>query len=59
MQVVRKETGKCSETMAYRTWDVAVFIGKRARIKLVDVSSDAWGHINFDDVKGDISCEQD
>ena len=38
-------------------WDVAAFIGQRARVKLIDFSSDDWGHINFDDLRGDMSCE--
>lgn len=44
--------------MAREAWDVQEFIGQRARVKLVDVSSGAWGHINFDDLNGDFSCEQ-
>lgn len=59
LQVVRKESGNCGETMNRKTWDVAAFIGQRARVRLVDVSSDSWGHINFDDLKGDITCDQD
>jgi len=59
LQVVRKESGNCDETMTRKTWDVAAFIGQRARVRLVDVSSDSWGHINFDDLKGDITCDQD
>ena len=55
-QVVHKDTGKCTETMTRKTWDVGSFVGQRARVKLVDFSSDAWGHINFDDLRGDISC---
>ena len=46
------------ETMARVNWDVKEFIGQRAQVKLVDISSDHWGHINFDDLRGDISCEQ-
>ena len=57
-QVVRRATGKCMETMARVNWDVKEFIGQLAQVKLVDVSSDHWGHINFDDLRGDISCEQ-
>lgn len=59
LQVVRKETGNFSETMTYKTWDVTDFIGQRARVRLVDISSGGWGHINFDDLKGDISCGED
>ncbi|KAL9979435.1 hypothetical protein ACROYT_G017106 [Oculina patagonica] len=56
-QVVRSTTGKCTETMVRETWDVQEFIGQRAHVKLVDATSGGWGHINFDDLKGDISCE--
>ena len=28
------------------------------KINLIDASSGAWGHINFDDLNGDIECEQ-
>ena len=38
------------------TWDVMEFHGQKAQIKLVDNSSGGWGHINFDDLKGDITC---
>ncbi|XP_078363800.1 uncharacterized protein LOC144648022 [Oculina patagonica] len=56
-QVVRRATGKCRETMAREAWDVQEFIGQRACVKLVDASSGGWGHINFDDLKGDINCD--
>ena len=39
--------------------DHGAFIGQRARVQLVDHSSNGWGHINFDDLKGDIICAQD
>ena len=55
-QVVHKDTGNCTETMTRKTWDTGSFVGQCARLKLVDFSSDAWGHINFDDLRGDISC---
>ena len=42
--------------MTRKTWDVGSFVGQRARVKLVDLSSGGWGHINFDDLRGDISC---
>lgn len=55
-QVIKSATGKCTETMTRKTWGVGDFVGQRARVKLVDVSSGGWGHINFDDLKGDMSC---
>ena len=55
-QVVRSATGKCSETMTRKVWDVHAYVGQKAHVKLVDFSSGGWGHINFDDLKGDISC---
>ena len=42
--------------MTRKFWDVGAYIGQRARVKLVDFSLGGWGHINFDDLKGDISC---
>lgn len=49
-QVMKKETGKCNESMERRYWDVRHFHGKVAQIRLVDQSSGGWGHINFDDL---------
>jgi len=49
-------TGECKETMTTKTWDVAAYKGERAKVRLVDYSSDPWGHINFDDLRGDIRC---
>ena len=42
--------------MTRNTWDVGEFIGQDAHIKLVDSSSEEWGHINFDDLEGDMIC---
>ena len=55
-QVEETVTGKCTETMERVTWDVMKFYGQKAQIKLVDDSSGGWGHINFDDLKGDMTC---
>jgi len=57
--VVRNKTGYCTETMRRKSWDVQDLIGKLARVRLVDASSGRWGHINFDDLKGDIICDKD
>ncbi|PFX18696.1 hypothetical protein AWC38_SpisGene16928 [Stylophora pistillata] len=56
IQVVRKETGNCLETMFRKSWDVEEFIGQYAQVRLVDERSDGYGHINFDDLKADIIC---
>ncbi|XP_022809923.1 uncharacterized protein LOC111346933 [Stylophora pistillata] len=58
-QVVRNETGNCSETMFRKSWDVKEFIGQYAQVRLLDESSGGYGHINFDDLKGDIICPHD
>ena len=44
--------------MVRETWDVEEFVGQRAQVNLIDASSGAWGHINFDDLNGDIICGQ-
>ena len=42
--------------MTRQFWYVRDFIGQLAQVKLVDFSSRGWGHINFDDLEGDITC---
>ena len=42
--------------MTRKFWEVGDFIGRTAQVKLVDFSSRRWGHINFDDLEGDITC---
>lgn len=50
-KVVLKATGKCSESMHRVWWDVSLWQGRQARIRLVDDGSGGWGHINFDDLQ--------
>ena len=50
-------TGSCNETMVRKSWRVGALLGKHARVRLIDESSGGWGHINFDDLKGDILCD--
>ncbi|CAH3118366.1 unnamed protein product, partial [Pocillopora meandrina] len=58
--VVRKAANKCSETIVRKTWEVQEFIGQHTRAKLLDNSlTVSWGHINFEDLTGDISCGTD
>ena len=42
--------------MYRKSWDVKEFIGQYAQVRLVDERDCCWGHINFDDLKGDIIC---
>lgn len=51
--VVKKETGRCFESMTRRYWDVSAYQGKEAKVRLVDLATGPWGHINFDDLTGD------
>ena len=46
--VVLQETGGCHESMAERSWDVTRYKNKKSQLRLIDRSSGAWGHINFD-----------
>jgi len=45
---VARATGKCRETMEPHTWDVALYYGRAAQIRIVDASSTRWAHINVD-----------
>jgi len=54
--VKKAVTSKCTETMERVTWNVIEFYGQKAQIRFVDKNSGFWGHINFDDLKGDIAC---
>ena len=38
----------CIETMYEKSWNVSRFTGNRAQLRLIDHSSEGWGHINFD-----------
>jgi len=43
------QTGKSIETMERVTWDLHPIAGRIGRIRIVDESSEEWGHINADD----------
>ena len=43
-----KKSKNCIETMSEKSWNVSRFTGSRAQLRLIDNSSGAWGHINFD-----------
>lgn len=49
-QRVRIAEGKNDETLEWRGWDVSGFMGKKAKIKIVDNYTGSWGHINVDQI---------
>ncbi len=49
-QVERTASGRESEALEWENWDVSEFIGKTARIRIVDRSSGGWGHILIDHI---------
>ena len=44
---VKRSTGYNRRVMEYESWDVAEYMGKNARIVLVDQSKEGWGFIMF------------
>ena len=50
-KVVRSATGDDSESMRRQVWDVSDLRGLTAVVQVVDHNSEAWGHINFDDLR--------
>ena len=54
---VSKATGLCHESMVSRQWDVSAYTGKKARIRLVDLATSGWGHINFDHLVNSFCAE--
>ena len=43
--------------MYRKSWEVQDLISKHARVRLIGASPVWWGHINFDDLKGDTICD--
>ena len=57
-QVVRKAfADECRDNMRRREWDVRQFKTQLGQIRLVDASRK--GHINFDDLWGDFTCNSE
>ncbi|MFQ5512246.1 MAG: FlgD immunoglobulin-like domain containing protein [Candidatus Krumholzibacteriia bacterium] len=50
-QILFKETGKGTDAMDRRYWDVKVHRGADVYIEVVDNSTAAFGHINVDDIE--------
>lgn len=52
-QTVRTSTGMNEDLLKWRNWDVSAFVGKTARIEIVDSMTSVswgWGHINVDHI---------
>ncbi|HAB16048.1 MAG TPA: hypothetical protein DCE44_06330 [Verrucomicrobiales bacterium] len=47
-QVVRSATGRDEESLTTITFDLDEFVGKRARLEIVDNEPGGWGHITAD-----------
>ena len=50
-KIVRSSTGADLEMLVEDGWDVSEFIGKRARLQILDSATGGWGHINVDQIE--------
>jgi beta-lactam-binding protein with PASTA domain len=57
MEMVNAASGRNSETMQRVSWDLSPHVGKTGRIRIVDYSSEPWGHINADDFRFETPVE--
>ncbi len=48
---IARATGNRSETLRQVAWDVSACRDRVATIRIVDISSDVWGHILVDDIQ--------
>jgi sucrose-6-phosphate hydrolase SacC (GH32 family) len=49
-RTVRIATGDDAERLAWKSWNVAEFRGRRARLEIFDQETGGWGHINVDHI---------
>ncbi len=45
-----KETGKNSDVLSRRYWDLVGYKGRKVYIEIADLATDSFGHINVDDI---------
>lgn len=45
-KVMKSATGRFSDVMTSASWDVGPWLGRKARIEIVDEASGGWGHVN-------------
>ena len=50
-KIIKALSGNNSETMVLQTVDLQKYQGQNIQIRLVDESSNGWGHLNFDDFR--------
>ncbi|MCL4180752.1 MAG: hypothetical protein KJ072_23765 [Verrucomicrobia bacterium] len=50
-EVVRTRAGRDREMLELENWSVKDWVGRRARIEIVDRESGGWGHINVDHIE--------
>ena len=46
--IIKTATGNQTENMEQTTWDLKPYLGKEARIKIIDLCVNPWGHILAD-----------
>jgi sucrose-6-phosphate hydrolase SacC (GH32 family) len=49
-KVVRTASGEDNERLAWKSWDVREFLGKSAKLEIVDEATGGWGHISVDQI---------
>ncbi len=49
-KLVKSDTGGNSEVLAWRSWNVAGYLGHTAKIQIVDNNTGSWGHILVDHI---------
>ncbi len=49
-QMVRRATARNSEQFRSVTWDVRSWLGRDAKLEIVDASTGSWGHLQVDEV---------
>jgi hypothetical protein len=50
LEVLHRETGRNTEEMDRRYWDLVPYQGREVYLEIADLSSGPWGHINCDDI---------
>ena len=47
---VHRAAGRDDEALAWKSWNVSRFKGKKAKLEVVDDATGGWGHINIDQI---------